>query len=366
MMIGGRTWFKAGVILGILMVFTVPVPLAAGGKKDAKQEVRQDPPQTAARPDEAGVNRNDNARENRQPREQPAIRTPPAAEAEPETEFRPVDLDEYEELIFEELVMWRDLHGEIGESGYFKMSLTYEGPTGDGYTFLEGDNPLYLPSEETELDIARGEAVTVYFTATGPLNSDWKLDEVIPGGSPPAAALAREISWNEMTMEPAPPNPPKNTASAPSGGAATQVLVPSSTDVVISINRENNGDLMVLVEPRGPEANAYPPNPGSAAETARRQQGGTGRGEEQLPLKVIPQLPPAGDRKIYRIQVGSFVQKSGADTMYRILRNAGLSPVHEKYKTYNRIVIPGIPGTDVASLTRRLSALGITEIWLRQ
>jgi hypothetical protein len=285
-----------------------------------------------------------------------------------------VDKEQYLEISFEALDRWRDLHGEMGESGYFRMSLAYEGSTGDGHSFHEGDNSLYLPSEKTELGIARGDPVTVYFTATGPASVDWQLDEAIPGGAPPTAALARESPRNQVMVEPAPPNPPRNGTAASSGGAATQVLVPSSTDVVISINRENNGDLSVLVEPRGLEANAYPPNPGSAVETARRQQGGnrqaqggTGRGEEQqLSLTVIPQLPPAGDRKIYRIQVGSFVQKSGADNMYRILRDAGLSPVHEKYRTYNRVVIPGIPGTDVASLTRRLSALGITEIWLRQ
>jgi cell division protein FtsN len=83
-------------------------------------------------------------------------------------------------------------------------------------------------------------------------------------------------------------------------------------------------------------------------------------------VKVLPRLPAQGDRKLYTIQVGAFVNKTGADQLFAELRNAGFSPAHEKFGNWNRVVISGVRGSDVSDMTRRLGSVGVKTVWLRE
>jgi cell division protein FtsN len=83
-------------------------------------------------------------------------------------------------------------------------------------------------------------------------------------------------------------------------------------------------------------------------------------------VKVIPRLPAQGDRKLYKIQVGAFVNKTGADQLFTALQDAGFSPAHEKFGNWNRVVISGVRGSDVSDMTRRLGSVGVKTVWLRE
>jgi hypothetical protein len=48
------------------------------------------------------------------------------------------------------------------------------------------------------------------------------------------------------------------------------------------------------------------------------------------------------------------------------LKNAGLNPAYERNGEYFRVVLAGIRGEDVQTLTERLGAAGFAEVLLRE
>jgi cell division protein FtsN len=77
-------------------------------------------------------------------------------------------------------------------------------------------------------------------------------------------------------------------------------------------------------------------------------------------------MPASNDRGRYIVQVGSFVNRRGADQVFRTLTNAGLRPAYERFGRYNRVVIPNVPVGDIPFLARHLGAMGFKEIWIRK
>jgi hypothetical protein len=282
-----------------------------------------------------------------------------------------IDRSSYAEITYDDFMAWTETDADSGVPERFKMYLSYDGPSSPGYNFKDGDDDIILASD-TELNYEPGQELVVYFTAVGPLAWDRSIDavEIYDGSqiaSPPSS--------------PSPSSPPPS----PGGGARTtlvpsserpptsgsaQVLLPPEADrVIIEINRESNGNLRLSIESDGapPPPNAYPPNPSatSRANVSGASQSGAGSSAAST-VKVIPRLPAQGDRKLYKIQVGAFVNKTGADQLFAALQNAGFSPAHEKFGTWNRVVISGVRGSDVSDMTRRLSSVGVKTVWLRE
>ncbi|MDR1411318.1 MAG: septal ring lytic transglycosylase RlpA family protein [Spirochaetaceae bacterium] len=89
---------------------------------------------------------------------------------------------------------------------------------------------------------------------------------------------------------------------------------------------------------------------------------------EQIPLPpaiIKPAIPPAGDGKSYRIQVGSFkVPRNAADAFER-LRQAGLNPAYERAGEFYRVVISQVRSDDVQMIAGKLGTAGFREALIR-
>jgi rare lipoprotein A len=74
--------------------------------------------------------------------------------------------------------------------------------------------------------------------------------------------------------------------------------------------------------------------------------------------------------KSYRLQVGSYrVARNAVETFER-LKNAGLNPAYERYEDSEkgdlfRVVLAGIPGTDVGIVAEKLRLAGFREALIR-
>ncbi|MDR2631237.1 MAG: SPOR domain-containing protein, partial [Spirochaetaceae bacterium] len=67
----------------------------------------------------------------------------------------------------------------------------------------------------------------------------------------------------------------------------------------------------------------------------------------------------------FRLQVGVFAEEASAQNMVIRLRNVGLSPAYEIVNNYYRVVIAGVPATELDAITRLINAAGFTDILIR-
>jgi rare lipoprotein A len=89
---------------------------------------------------------------------------------------------------------------------------------------------------------------------------------------------------------------------------------------------------------------------------------------EPLPLPpavIKPAIPPAGDGKYYRIQVGSFKVPRNAADAFEKLKKAGLNPAYERAGDFYRVVIAGVPANDIQTVADKLGNAGFREALIR-
>ncbi len=92
--------------------------------------------------------------------------------------------------------------------------------------------------------------------------------------------------------------------------------------------------------------------------------------EAKIPsqLKLSPQINIAHN-KAYRLQIGSYKVARNAVETFDKLKNAGLNPAYERHEAneseYFRVVLAGVPGTDVELTTEKLKAAGFREALIR-
>jgi cell division protein FtsN len=77
-------------------------------------------------------------------------------------------------------------------------------------------------------------------------------------------------------------------------------------------------------------------------------------------------MPDPASHKIYRIQVGAFLDERNATEAYRRLAEAGFSPGYERYNEYYRIVLTGIRASEIENIAWRLGAANFPEVLLRE
>jgi rare lipoprotein A len=81
--------------------------------------------------------------------------------------------------------------------------------------------------------------------------------------------------------------------------------------------------------------------------------------------RLSPSINPLPN-KIYKLQVGSYKIAGNAVDAYVKLKAAGLSPSYERKDDYFRVVLAGICGTDVISVTEKLGMAGFREAVIRE
>lgn len=89
---------------------------------------------------------------------------------------------------------------------------------------------------------------------------------------------------------------------------------------------------------------------------------------EPLPLPpavIRPAIPPAGNGKSYRIQVGSYKVPRNAADAFEKLKKAGLNPAYERAGDFYRVVIAGVPSGDVQTVADKLGSAGFREALIR-
>jgi len=82
-------------------------------------------------------------------------------------------------------------------------------------------------------------------------------------------------------------------------------------------------------------------------------------------FKLIPSIIPAPDKR-YRLQVGSYKVPRNAVDVFGKLKEAGLNPAYEQNGELYRIVLTGIRGVEVQSVTDKLVKAGFREAIIRE
>jgi len=87
-------------------------------------------------------------------------------------------------------------------------------------------------------------------------------------------------------------------------------------------------------------------------------------------FKLTPKLD-IEDYKNYRLQIGSFkIARNAVDAFERI-KNSGLTPAYERFKdsdesVFYRVVLSGVMGINLNTVTEKLSAAGFKEALIRE
>jgi len=133
--------------------------------------------------------------------------------------------------------------------------------------------------------------------------------------------------------EPPPPPPPAAAPVAPYAPITVTVFPPQAQQSAPTIQvTPNPADL--------------PPMPGPRA-------------------RLSPAITPLPN-KTYKLQVGSFKIAGNAVEAYVKLKAAGLDPSYERNADFFRVVLAGVRGTDVISVTEKLGTAGFKEAVIRE
>ena len=128
-----------------------------------------------------------------------------------------------------------------------------------------------------------------------------------------------------------------------------------------------------------PPAKTYVPSPayGPAAGTP---PGAAAQPAASVPAAAMPPVSPAAPlvratltpaitpspEKTYRLQVGSYKIARNAVESFEKLKTAGLNPAYERNGEYFRVVLAGIRGSVVQSITEKLGSAGFREALIRE
>jgi rare lipoprotein A len=79
---------------------------------------------------------------------------------------------------------------------------------------------------------------------------------------------------------------------------------------------------------------------------------------------AVPEDPASG--KLYRIQVGAYIQPKNAVEAFDKLRKAGLNPAYEKYNDFYRVVLAGIKNAEVQDIAEKIGQAGFREAIIKE
>jgi rare lipoprotein A len=240
------------------------------------------------------------------------------------------------------------------------------------------------------IDLSKAAAEVLDMVSTGTAMVVIESSSEIALG--PVSAAARTLQLAAIT----PPSPMGSSGAAPSvasvtpvaaGTEITAVRAPAESPVRVDapdpvrtqapfVSAEPAAVAVALPEPRLHEsvletlAGAAKP----AAQTERvqpslppAQQNVTGA-ITMGPDGIKGNFPPAGNGKVYRLQVGAYKVPKNAVDAYEKLKNAGLSPKYERNEDTEiyRVVLAGLRPEDIHSVAERLYSAGFTEVFFRE
>jgi len=87
---------------------------------------------------------------------------------------------------------------------------------------------------------------------------------------------------------------------------------------------------------------------------------------QQIPGKIIGQIPNSNSTKLYQVQVGAFKVNQNAENVLTRLKKEGFDAVSEKYLDFTRVIITGIPANQVQSYLTRIKRTGFDEVIIRE
>ncbi len=88
--------------------------------------------------------------------------------------------------------------------------------------------------------------------------------------------------------------------------------------------------------------------------------------ENQPAIAANPGVAPAGDGKVYRIQVGAYRNAKNAVDAFTLVQNAGLTPAYERYNDFYRVVVAQVPSNNLQSVVDTLTRAGFQEVLIRE
>jgi rare lipoprotein A len=183
------------------------------------------------------------------------------------------------------------------------------------------------------------------------------------GGQTAARAVPEPVVASDSPLSPVIPSLPDSPAYKTG---------PASTAGTPQVTRQ-------APEPASPASPIYYPVETAPASASPKQNVPVSSGQDgqtpaavfrpepvPLPPAVIrPAIPPAGDGKHYRIQVGSYKVPRNAADAFEKLKKAGLNPAYERAGDFYRVVIAGVPSGDVQTVADKLGTAGFREALIR-
>jgi cell division protein FtsN len=87
-------------------------------------------------------------------------------------------------------------------------------------------------------------------------------------------------------------------------------------------------------------------------------------------IKLTPEMNIVAGKN-YRLQVGSFKNAKNAVEAFDKLKASGLSPAYERFISsdnveYYRVVVAGVHGNDVQSITEKIGSAGFREAIIKE
>jgi hypothetical protein len=89
-------------------------------------------------------------------------------------------------------------------------------------------------------------------------------------------------------------------------------------------------------------------------------------GQQNLPQKIIGQIPNSSSTKLFQIQVGAFQFIQNAEKVSLHLNREGFVLINEKYFDYTRVIISKIPANQVIRYLIKLRQMGFDEVIIRE
>ena len=87
--------------------------------------------------------------------------------------------------------------------------------------------------------------------------------------------------------------------------------------------------------------------------------------QQSATILVMGRIPYAPETGLYQIQVGAFRNAQYAQVASEKLIRISFNPSYESYMNFTRVLIKGIPATDVQSYITRIRDAGFTTAIVR-
>jgi hypothetical protein len=254
---------------------------------------------------------------------------------------------QYEETSLAAFREWRFNHS--GEEKSFKIPVLFNSAGEIALVFIDStlEEQIEFESDLPWPPMQSGQGVTIYLSAWGPWVWDRHLDAIDYGGG-------RLVQAGSLEGPAAPPLPAQ-------GGALADGALAGGASTGGSQTAQTGGSGVPVTNPTPAEINSSREDPAPSGFDYGKQPTIT-------PRQVIVQIsgnPPQRGR-YYRLQVGSFAVPGNAAKAANSLKEAGLNPAFEEFRSNVRVVLSHVPGEDVEETARKIGRAGFSEVWCRE